>query len=144
MMSLLREIYINLQLLLCLLLIQYKQVSVNNSYLLINCYYCCFTECSIRTQRKEQKKFHNTRETRRSVTSRVIWSSSRPEFFLWRRFWCIPALESPPPPHGETKSMNKNCCSCLHRVWRSFRKHAIIWMTAVASTDASRMWVLWI
>lgn len=34
----------------------------------------------------------------------------------------------------EIESMNKICCACLNRVWKSFQKHSVILLAAVTST----------
>lgn len=63
----------------------------------------------------------------------VMWCSSRSKLCLCWRFWLYASVYLSPPPR-DTKSMNKNHCSCLNRVWRSFQKHSVILWAVVTST----------
>lgn len=106
--------------------IPHMPVSINKDNLLRDLTdYLRFICSGIHTQPEKEAKNTTTlicpRGTQKSVTTRVIWSSSRPPLCLCWRFGLCAYLHLSPPQ--ETKSMNKNCCSCLNRVWRSFQKH---------------------
>ena len=74
--------------------------------------------------------------TRREVcvTEHEMRSSSRLKFCLCWRFGLYASVQLSLPAPRESKSMNKNCCSGLNRVWRSFQKHYVVLLAAVTST----------